>query len=78
MKILNTDEIEKKFHVKFFFCGSQNLGKFLYEKEIVPVGSFVSNKTGKMVWRYVDCEKLQLARKEWRDKKDERYKDPNV
>ena len=69
MEICNTNELEKIGEVQFFKCGSLKLAKFLYQKEIIPVSSFVSNRTGKLIYKYVKSKELDAALTEWQDNK---------
>lgn len=74
MEICNIKELEEIGKVKFFRCGSLKLAKFLYQKNIVPVGSFVSTKTGKLVYKYVKSKELDEALNEWQGNKKEANK----
>lgn len=69
MEICNTEELENIGEVEFFRCGSLKLAKFLYQKEIVPVSSFVSSKTGKLIYKYVKSRELDRALTEWQNNK---------
>lgn len=69
MEIVNTKELEDIGTVQFFKCGSLKLAKFLYTKEIVPVSSFVSSKTGKLIYKYVKSDLLDAALTEWQQNK---------
>ncbi len=69
MEICNVQELETIGKVEFFKCGSLKLAKFLYQKEIVPVGSFVSKKTGKLIYTYVKSADLDSALTEWHNNK---------
>lgn len=69
MEIVNTKELEQIGTVQFFKCGSLKLAKFLYTKEIVPVSSFISTKTGKLIYKYVKSEALDAALTEWQNNK---------
>lgn len=69
MEICNTEELENIGEVEFFRCGSLKLAKFLYQKEIVPVSSFVSSKTGKLIYKYVKSKELDRALTEWQNNK---------
>ena len=71
MEICNIKELEEVGKVEFFRCGSLKLAKFLYQKNIVPVGSFVSTKTGKLVYKYVKSKELDFALTEWQNNKKE-------
>ncbi len=71
MEICNIKELEEVGKVEFFRCGSLKLAKFLYQKNIVPVGSFVSTKTGKLVYKYVKSKELDSALTEWQNNKKE-------
>lgn len=69
MEIVNTKELEQIGEVKFFKCGSLKLARFLYSKEIVPVSSFISTKTGKLIYKYVKSDILDAALTEWQNNK---------
>lgn len=69
MEICNVEELENIGEIKFFKCGSLKLAKFLYQKEIVPVSSFVSSKTGKLIYKYVKSKELDKALTEWSNNK---------
>lgn len=71
MEICNIKELEEIGKVEFFRCGSLKLAKFLYQKNIVPVGSFVSTKTGKLIYKYVKSKELDEALNEWQNNKKE-------
>ena len=65
MEICNTEQLENIGEISFFKCGSLKLAKFLYQREIVPVSSFVSSKTGKLIYKYVKSKELDKALTEW-------------
>lgn len=69
MEIVNTKKLEEIGAVQFFKCGSLKLARFLYSKEIVPVSSFVSTKTGKLIYKYVKSDVLDAALTEWQNNK---------
>ncbi|GAB7445539.1 hypothetical protein OUHCRE11_47200 [Enterobacter asburiae] len=64
MRIVNTEEIEDRFKIKYFKCGSIPLCKFLEQNNVLPVGDFIA-KNGKVVYKYVECESLPKLLKEW-------------
>lgn len=73
MEICNSEELKNIGIVKFYDCGSLKLCKFLVqEKRIVPIKSFVSKKTGRLIYRFVKSKELDKALTEWHDNKNKR------
>lgn len=71
MEICNSEELKNIGVVKFYDCGSLKLCKFLVSvKQIVPIKSFVSKKTGKLIYRFVKSKELERALTEWHDNRE--------
>jgi len=56
VRVENIDELAPQF--KFYRCGSPNQKTFLIENGIEYIYSYRSNKTGRVVWVFVESERL--------------------
>lgn len=70
MRIENVGELSKNF--KFYRCGSPNQKKFLVENGMEYVYSYRSSKTDRVVWVFVECEKLDVLLNIWTMNKPEK------
>lgn len=63
MRIMNIDELAPTY--KFYRCGSPNQKDFLIENGMEYVYSYRSNKTGRIVWVFIECDRLTQLLRVW-------------
>lgn len=63
MRVLNINELSDNF--KFYRCGSPNLKKYLIENDMEYIYSYKSDKTQRIVWVFIECEKLNKLLDLW-------------
>ena len=63
MRILNINELAPEF--KFYRCGSPNLKDYLIENGIEYVYSYRSNKSNRIIWVFISCERLNNLLSLW-------------
>lgn len=63
MRVLNYGELPPS--VKLYHCYSPNQKKYLIENGMEYIYSCRNNKTGKIKWIFVECERLSILLTEW-------------
>lgn len=63
VRVLNVFELSPDY--KFYRCGSPNQKNFLIENGMEYIYSYRSNKTGRVVWVFIECEKLSSLLSVW-------------
>ena len=63
MRVMNIEELSPSF--TFYRCGSPPLKDFLIQNGMEYVYSYRSNKSGRIVWVFVECERLRQLLDIW-------------
>ena len=58
MRIVNTEETTEIWKIQYYNCWSSALCYYLIENKYIPVDSFVSDKNGKLCWKFVKSKQL--------------------
>lgn len=67
MRIENIGVLSENF--RFYRCGSPNQKDFLINNGVEYVYSYRSNKTGRIVWVFVESEILSVLLTKWSENK---------
>lgn len=63
VKVMNLGELSQEF--KFYRCGSPNQKNFLIENGMEYIYSYKSSKTGRIIWVFIECERLTKLLNIW-------------
>ena len=63
MRVLKIEELAPTF--RLYRCGSPNQKDFLIENGMEYVYSYRSNKTGRLIWVFIECERLTQLLNIW-------------
>lgn len=69
MRVLNIDELAPTY--KFYRCGSPNQKDYLIRNGIEYIYSYRSNKTGRIIWVFVESKRLSQLLAIWTENKPE-------